>query len=483
MRRIPTSLLIVLLTPILPLAPTNQDARPTSLVLTHVTVIDGTGSPPQPEITLVITGDRIIGLGQAGTIPIPTDAQVVDATGKFLIPGLWDMHAHPFLTKHEFFPQFVMNLYLANGVTSLRDMFGPIEEEKQWIKAVQVGTTLGPRMIMAGPLHDGLTSTVPGATIVTNETEARKAVLAAKRRGADFVKVYERLSRAVYVAIADEAKRQTLPYAGHIPAALTAAEASDMGQKSIEHMSNIAIACSREAAQLQKVWSNALLEPDAATSQRDLTRAETRGLETLDEDRCGALAARFAHNGTWLDPTVVVLRAVAFGNNSTLTDDPRLRYIPRTIRDTWRPANHDLWKEFTTEDFTRAQRVFPRFLKIVRIMHGATVKLLAGTDPPVPYCLPGFSVHDELALFVSAGLTPMEALQTATRNPAKYVGLLDSVGTVEQGKIADLVLLGANPLEDIRNTQRVYAVVLNGKFLPEVFLRRMLAEVQAASSM
>jgi imidazolonepropionase-like amidohydrolase len=463
--------------------PPDQNARPTSLVLTHVTVIDGSGSPPQPGMTVVITGERITGLGQAGTIPIPTDAQVVDAMGKFLIPGLWDMHAHPFLTKHEFYPQFVMNLYLANGVTGLRDMFGPIEEEKQWLKATQVGTTLGPRMIMAGPLHDGPKSIVPGATVVTNETEARKAVLAAKRRGADFVKVYERLSRAAYVAIADEAKRQNLPYAGHIPAALTAAEASDIGQKSIEHLSNVVIACSHEAAELQKVWSKALLEPDGATSQRDLTRAETRALETLDEDRCRALAARFAHNGTWLDPTLVVLRAVAFGNDRSLTDDPRLRYIPRTIRDTWRPANHDLWKKFTAEDFTRAQRVFPRFLEIVRIMHHATVKLLAGTDPPVPYCLPGFSVHDELALFVSAGLTPMEALQTATRNPAQYVGLLESLGTVEEGKIADLVLLGANPADDIRNTQSVYAVVLNGKFLPEALLLRMLAEVQAASNM
>jgi hypothetical protein len=482
MRKTLPSLLVFLSLAILLRAQSEQDASTKALVLNHVTVIDATGSSAKPDMMVVITGNRINALGKEGTVRIPSGAQVIDATDKFLIPGLWDMHAHPFLTRQEFFPQFVLNLYLANGVTGLRDMFGPLEEERQWQKGIEVGTIRGPRMVLAGPLLDGPTSVVSGSTIVKNEAEARAAVVELKRRGADFVKVYERLPRGAYLAIADEAKKRSLDFVGHVPAKITAAEASDVGQKSIEHLTNIAVSCSSQEAELQKRWSAALLEPDSPISLRELTRTETSALETLDDQRCRALANRFAKNGTWHDPTLVVLRVVAFGNDKTLANDPRLRYMPREIRETWDPRRHELWRAFRDQDFVRAQKAFPKFLQIVGIMHTAGVKFLAGTDPPVPYCIPGFSIHDELALFVQAGLTPMEALQTATRNPAEFLGLLESLGTIERGKIADLVLLDGDPLRDIRNTQAIHAVVLNGKLLAKESLQNMLAEVALAAS-
>ncbi len=451
------------------------------LVFTGATVIDMTGAKPKPDMTVIVTGNRISAIGKTGKIHVPKNAREIDAKGKFLIPGLWDMHAHPFLTKQEFFPQFVFNLYIANGVTGLRDMFGPLEEEKQWVKAIEAGTIPGPRMVMAGPLLDGPTSIVPGATVVTNEAEARQAVRDLKQRGAEFVKVYERLSLESYYAISDEAKRQGLTFVGHVPAVLTAVKTSDAGQKTIEHFSHVAIACSSDEEELQKQWTSALLAPDGAITSRDLTRVETRALETLDEGKCRELAARFVKNGTWQDPTLVVLRIVAFANDTGLTNDPRLRYIPRAVKKSWSPANHELWKAFTGNDFATAQKAFPNFLKITRIMHHAGVKFLAGTDPPIPYCLPGFSIHDELALFVKAGLTPMEVLQTATCNPAEFLGRLNDLGTIEQGKIADLVLLESNPLQDIRNTQKIHAVVLNGRLVTKKLLQKMLVEVEVAA--
>ena len=269
MRKILTSLLILLSLAIQLPAQSEQGPRQKPLVLSHVTVIDTTGSSAKRDMTVVITGNRITALGKEGTVRMPQDAQVVNATGKFLIPGLWDMHAHPFLTRQEFFPQFVLNLYLANGVTGLRDMFGPLEEEKQWQKGIEVGTILGPRMVMAGPLLDGPTSLVSGSTIVRNEAEARKAVVEVKRSGADFVKLYERLPREAYFAIANEAKRQGLAFVGHVPSKMTAAEVSDAGQKSIEHLTNIAVSCSSQEAELQEPWSAALLEPDSAIYLRD----------------------------------------------------------------------------------------------------------------------------------------------------------------------------------------------------------------------
>jgi imidazolonepropionase-like amidohydrolase len=390
------------------------------------------------------------------------------------------MHAHPLLTQDSFFPGFVLALYVANGVTGIRDMFGPLEQKKQWRKAIDERMVVGPRMILAGPLLDGPKSHIQGAVLIKNEDEARQAIRSMKAHGADFAKIHETLSRDSYFALADEAKRQNLPFDGHVPASVTAFEASDAGQRSIEHLTNVAIACSSVRESLQSQWSAALLADDKAIGLRDLARAEAQGLLNLDEQNCRELAARFVKNRTWQDPTLVVLRVAAFGNSRAMAEDPRLRYIPVSIRKDWAVDKSALFRAFTREDFVLAQKAFPTFLKIVGLMHRAGVKFLAGSDPPAPYCLPGFSIHDELSLFVDAGLSPADALRTATINPAKFLGTLGDTGTVEVGKTADLVLLDANPLEDISNTRKISGVVLRGDYLPRRILEQMLAKVASA---
>lgn len=477
---LPVLLLTLLSLPLPLFAQVKQNSRP--LVFTHVTVIDATGAPAKPDLTVVIVDGRITALGKSGKVRVPRDVQVLNAAGKFLIPGLWDMHAHPFLNKRDFFPLFALHMYIANGVTGLRDTFGPLEEELQWRKGIEVGAILGPRILIGGPLVDGPKPAFPGSVAVSNEAEGRQTVVSLKQRGADFIKVYDLLPRDAYFAIADEAKRQDIPFAGHVPATITAAEASDAGQKSIEHLANVAVSCSADAAALQKAWSKALLVLDNEIAIRDWVRTETKALNSTSTAECTKLSARFVSNGTWHDPTLLAFRNIAFMDDPSLANDPRLRYIPHAIRSEWDPKTSIFSKALTKEDLAGLKRAFPKLLEIAGLMHRSGVDFLVGTDAPaVPNCFPGFSVHDEMALLVKAGFTPMEALQAATRNPAKFLGLSDSLGTVEKGKMADLVLLEANPLEDITNTQRIAAVVVNGRLLKRATLDRLLADIETAA--
>jgi imidazolonepropionase-like amidohydrolase len=193
------------------------------------------------------------------------------------------------------------------------------------------------------------------------------------------------------------------------------------------------------------------------------------------------LFARFVKNGTWQVPTLVSWRPYAFPTDSGLANDPRLKYIPISTKELW-DKDYPVPKDLSAEVIANRKRVWPILVGTVGRMQRAGVRIMAGTDFTVRYVYPGFSLHDELALLVEGGLTPMEALQTATRNPAEYLGMLDAFGTVEKGKTADLVLLEANPLEDIKNTRRIAAVMVGGKLLHKAQLQQILADVEAAAS-
>jgi imidazolonepropionase-like amidohydrolase len=442
-----------------------------SLVLTHVTVIDATGAAARPDMSVVISGGRIVRLGRTGRVRFPKDSTVVDAKGKFLIPGLWDMHVHEW-GKEVFFP-----LFIANGITGVRDMFSPLGPIKQWRAEIAAGKTTGPRIFAAGIIVDGPTpGCAPCSIAVGNADEGRKAVLKVKEMGADFVKVYSMLPRDAYFAIADEAKRQHMVFAGHVPEFVSAAEASDAGQKSIEHLTGILVACSAKEAELRKE-NEARLRAEGI--RRDTAVDEqAAALASFDEKKARALFSRFVRNGTWMCPTLSVLRAIAFSGDADFRNDPRLKYVPNFLKKQfWEDAYG--WQEHTAEDNARAKRVFQKQLEVVGMMRRAGVRFIAGTDTANPYVFPGFSLHEELALLVRAGFTPMQALQSATRDAAAYLGLLDSVGTIEKGKTADLVLLDANPLAEIGNTRKISAVVLGGRLISRPELDQMLSDVEA----
>lgn len=468
--------LLVLAAIVLNLGSPNTQSK--LLVLTHVTVIDVTGAPVKSDMTVVIDGNRISQVGPTTSVRVPAEAQVVDATGKSLIPGLWDMHVHWFGYDKAF-----LQLFPINGVTGVRIMWGgPLHFA--WRKEIEEGTLLGPRMAIAGSILDGPKPIWPGSTAISNERDAREAVRSTKQQGYDFVKVYSLLPRKAYFAIADEAKKQGIPFVGHVPNFLSVTEASDAGQKSIEHLTGILVACSSREEELRQRRENAYsnLPPGRNFPNPSILRSITRQtLETFSIEKANAVFARLKQNETWQCPTFTVLRSSAFINDPDFRRDPRLKYMPRQLRASWDPANDFRFGTRTIEDFHLSRSIYKKQIEIVGLMRRAGVGILAGTDVLNPFCFPGFSLHDELAIMVEAGLTPMEALQTATFNPARFLAKENDFGSIAQGKIADLILLEANPLEDIRNTTKINSVVTNGRLLDRNALDKLLMQVEAAA--
>jgi imidazolonepropionase-like amidohydrolase len=445
------------------------------LAITHVNVIDCTGHSARPNMTLVIDGGRIVRLGKSADVSVPEGAKAIDGSGKFLIPGLWDMHVH--VRVREF-----LTLFLANGVTGVRDMHAFFPPQIfQWRKQTADGTLLGPRIVATGALVDGPKPIWPGSLTAANADEGRKAVQTVKQRGGDFVKVYTKLPRDAFFAIALESKKQSLSFVGHVPESVSALEASDAGQKSMEHLLGISMACSSDEANLRKETTDAMAQGDLGKSFQAINRAQAKAMDSYNPAKAEALFARFAKNGTWQVPTLTVLRSIASLGDPEFKNDPRIKYMSPLVKNFWDPKNSPLAKGATPADFASRKRGYQEDLKLVRALHRASVPILAGTDTTNPYCFPGFSLHDELALLVEAGLSPMEALQSATSGPAKFLGQLNSLGTVEEKKEADLVLLDANPLDDIRNTRKIAAVVYKGKLLDRATLDKLLAEVEAAN--
>lgn len=474
MRRYSALLLIWLLLA-LSARPDTADAQK-HLVLTHVTVIDVADGRAVSDCTVVITGDRITEMGQASKIPIPKGSQVVDATGEFLIPGLWDMHVHP--TEKQYLP-----LFIANGVTGVRVMWGK-PEHHEWRKAIESGQMLGPHLLIASPLVDGPKPYWDGSISVASEAAARQAVTNARQEDADFVKVYQFLPRDLYLAIADEAKKQGLPFEGHVPLSVSAEEASNAGQKTFEHLIGILPACSTHSDEILTAQQADLAEDLVSKKPKfwgpNVKQSGQIMIDSYSPDKAASLFTLLKSNGTWQCPTLTLLHMFGFGDDPAFLNDPRLKYMPQTIRAFWEPTAID--GKRTPADFAYMKKEFQKDLEVVGAMQKSGVGILAGTDTPNPFSFPGFSLHDELGFLVQAGLSPADALRTATLNPARFLGREKDLGTVENGKLADLVLLDANPLDDIANTTRIAAVVYRGKLYPRASLDEMLAQVETLAS-
>lgn len=452
-------------------SPASNDSPRRTLAFIHVTVIDGTGAPARPDMTVLIQDGRITAVGTSQALAPPAHAQVIDAQGRFLIPGLWDMHVH-------WYDEASLPLFYANGVTGIRIMCGyPVH--LQWRRRSADGTLCCPRLYVAGPIVDGPYPMWPDALRAADREQGRDAVRTIAHAGYDCVKVYDLLPHDAYLGIAAEASRLGLPFLGHVPLAVSAAEASDAGQKTIEHLTGIALACSPLEKQLRREILAALPvkdHPDPAVLRRFQARAEAR----YDEIKAGALFARFVKNQTWQVPTLVAQQAHAQLADHLAEHSPWVQYLPVAVKQRWDSRRRATFRKLTAEDFAAFRRSFERDLELVRTMHQAGVRFLAGTDTESLDVFPGFSLHEELALLVKAGLSPMEALQTATRNPAECLGRQDELGTVEKDKLADLVLLDANPLDDIHNTRKIHAVVLGGRLLKHADLQVALKQVAAS---
>ena len=437
-----------------------------TLAITHVEVIDATGLPPQRDMTVVVRDGRIADLGP-GAAP-PADARIVDGRGRYLIPGLWDMHVHTvfgdWLPRDE---KVMLPLFVANGITGVRDMGSDLDVVKEWRASIAAGKLLGPRMVIAGPMLDGKVPRFPSSAPVANAADGRRVVAELQNRGVDFIKIQSLIPRDGYFAAADEAKKRGLVFVGHVPDAVRAAEASNAGQKSIEHFTGI-------------------FEGSTAIEAKLIKGPKSLGLnvEHYDPVRAAALIALMAKNQTWQVPTLVWERGQWLVDDIDLRHDPLMQYAPASWKDhTWPMFVRDIEKDMDTDPLAVRQRFVQMELDMTLAMFRAGVPFMAGTDTAAGvHIFPGFSLHQELVLFQRAGLTPLESLQTATVNPARFLGRTADMGTVEKGKLADLVLLDADPLEDIANTQKIRAVVLAGRYFDREALDGMLRGVAAAAA-
>lgn len=454
-RRLRTRFAVIILSLVLVVLTCAQSKPPTNskiIALTHVTVIDGKGSDARSDLTVVIEGDRITDIGPRSAIP--KGAQVVNAAGKFLIPGLWDMHTHLGKAGEVVFPALI-----SNGVTSVREMGGDGEATISLRDRVKRAELLGPRikatgLILENPRFIQMLERVTGDSFagkrigVANADDAKRAIEANAKMGADFLKIRTSASREAYFAIASEARRVGLPLVGHLPFGISALEASNAGQRSIEHG-----------------WVM---------------------LETIPEDKLKETAAQLIKNDTYVVPTLVAGRGfretpdeqvLAIVDDKAGVIDARRKYVPQSLADFWRKQIEMKKSESEKLDWMAIKQ---KNVEIFRILHKAGVKMMVGTDLGAPLCYPGFGLHDELELMVSdIGLTPAEALQSATRLPAEFMGLGASLGTIEKGKLADLVLLDANPLVDIKNTSKITAVIIGGRILDKAELKSMMDKMAA----
>jgi len=470
----------LLLSALLVLAVTVVSNSQTTLVLSHVTIVDVTATDPMRALkfdqTVVISGNQITSVAHSDRVRVPQGAQVIDAGGRYLIPGLWDMHVH---TLVEGRPELFFPLFIANGITGIRDMGSnmPFERINQIRADVNNGRVVGPRIgAVAGRILDGPGTQVNVALAVSEPDEARQLVRNFKQAGADFIKVYNLLSRDVYLAIIDEAKKLRIPVAGHVPFEMTAAEVSDRGQKSIEHLNDVFVSASPD----QKEFRDELKRRVTDGQPTPRLEVDLKAGVTYEDKRSKSLFDRFASNGTWQCPTLVVKRPSSVPDLQSLNKDPRLKYVTSTMRKNWEQLATQRF--FSIGNVEQRALAFQKALGAVAAMQTAGVGILAGSDTPNPYSFPGYGLHDELALLVQSGLTPLQALKTATWNPAKFLELTDSLGSIEKGKLADLVLLDANPLDNIRNTQRIFAVVANGRYFSPSDLRTLLAQSEAMAS-
>lgn len=428
------------------------------IAFTRVTVIDGRDSTPQPDQTVIVRGNRIVTVGASRSTRVPAGARVVDGRGKFLVPGFWDMHVHTAIAGGR----ELLGLYVANGVTGVRDMAGDWPTLAGWRAEIARGQLVGPRIIASGPYLEGGDVPIPHLN-ARNADEARVGVDSLVALGVDFIKVHSQLNAEAYFAIARRARERGIVFAGHVPRVVGSAAASDSGQKSIEHLLAIPVDCTPA--------DSVALVP-RFTVQSALGRCSSGDLAPL--------YAKFVRNGTYVTPTFTAQVEVATWPKHAVPGDSLAHYLPKGLRD-YVAQIFPMPDSIPPNADSVGQAVLMKRLRQVAAMQRAGVHILTGTDAPLRNSPPGFGLHEEMALMARGGMSPFDVLRAATIEPARYFGMLDSAGTVAPGKLADLVLLDANPLRNIANTRRIAAVVANGRLFTAADRARLLRAPTAAT--
>lgn len=456
----------------------------TDLAITNVSVIDIVRGRTIAGQTVLVSGERILSVVPSAQARLASTVRVVDGRGRYLIPGLWDMHAHLGVTPAA--PPTELPLFVAHGVTGVRvmaadrpsarpDVTPGLDLHRALQAQIAVGTLIGPRLLaLASWPVDGagnMSDAMPAFYKASTREEGRQLARYFKERGFDFIKVYNNIAREGYLGMAEEARSIGLPLAGHEPRALSAIELSNAGQKSIEHSRIFLLNCFPGADSMQR----GLLRNVPPTTLR------RRMVDEYDPRRCAEVFRTFARNGTYITPTHGTRRMDAFADDSAYRNDPRLTYLPLGQQLAWQAdASGIVASDSSAAGRTSFMDFYRLGLTLTRDAVRAGVPFMLGTDAGDSFIFPGSGVHDELRELVSAGLSPAEALRAATLHGATYLGRTADFGSVAAGRYADLVLLDANPLDDIGNSHRIHAVVMGGRVHDRAALDAMLRGVEVA---
>lgn len=418
----------------------------------------------------VIIKNGIISEIASNDIMFKTKADtVIDGSGKYLMPGLWDMHTHIWNNTTAF------PLLIANGITGIRGMFENMYAVKKWREEMSNGKITGPRLFVAGPVLDGPKPVWPGSVAIHNEDEARHAVDSLKNKlHVDFIKPYSLLSYQSYMAIADECRKQHIAFAGHVPNEVSVAEAAQAGQKSQEHLYGM-MEIASDSSDYWFAFQRGKIK-DSTWKQRSVRKDFL--FRTYNEHKLKSVLRQIRQTNTFICPTLTVNRGIAYIDDTTLLNDPRMQYMGAFTKNLWDYRKDFRFKTWSPVDFEQSKKEYELKLAITKMVYDAGIPILAGTDFPNPHCYIGFGLHDELKLLVKAGLSPAAALQTATINPAKYFNIESTEGTVAVNKNANLVLLSKNPLDNISHTTSIDMVFVKGKVFTASQLADMLEAVK-----
>ncbi|OUS01043.1 hypothetical protein A9Q86_09880 [Flavobacteriales bacterium 33_180_T64] len=443
--------------------PPKPNKSLTDIVIKNTNIVD-IESDSIYEQSLLIKNGVIIEIGDYEAFQVPKNTYIIDGKGKYAIPGLWDMHAH---VNSILAPHFSFPLYISNGVTHIRDMGGHAEFtlKKEWRAQIEANTLLGPRL-------EGI-----GSTFVSNLTsvEHTNAIINSfSGEMNDFVKTYNGILPKYYFQLLDEAEKKSISILGHRPRAVSAIEASKAGHKSFEHARLFLFECYSGSEELRAKYLTRYKGEFNEGGALDNTTALRDMIDNHSESMFEDLVNEMVKNNTWFCPTHLTRKMDAYADNEAYLNDPRLKYINAIERRNWIGDTKGMINMDPTPEGRKTYMDFyKKGLELTGKAHKAGVKILAGTDANDTFCFPGFSIHDELLELVKAGLKPSEALKSATIHPASYFNLSHKYGTLEIGKVADIIILEKNPLSNIANTKKIN-MIIDGR---HVYSRSNLDEI------
>lgn len=464
--------------------PATSHSNP-PLLLQNVHTIDAKSGLKENQ-SILIQDNRIVEVGNSSSIKPPKGSKIIDGNGKFLIPGLWDAHVH--LTYEKELSPTMLQLFLVNGITSVRETGGQLDLVLAEKEKAQKDPKNLPRVMIAGPLLDGVPTVYDGSSPgrpplgvgAGSVEEAESLVEQFAKADVDLIKAYEMLTPEAFKAVVAKAKEEDLVVTGHVPLSMDVVEASDAGMRSMEHMRNLEMACSSDWEALLKTRQDMLFEgaDEAGGALRSNIHSaqRTHAIGNQDAVRRAEVLQHLADNETWQCATLSILTGASLRPFAQQEWQDYFKYLPESMEKRWRSQLEQYLQ--TPVDSNRVTYT-SWGLEMISHLKAAGVDIMAGTDTPIFFLTPGYSLHDELALLVKGGLTPLEAIEAATSKPAEYFNMENELGLIEEGMFADLVLLDANPLEDIRNTQQIHAVIRDGKLHDQAALEKLLEALDA----